>query len=190
MKPKDDEKQRAIAEATFRLVAESGLAALTMSDIARAAGIATATLYVYHPSKDDLLTRLYETAKTATAARLMQAYDPKAPLRARGRAIWLAMLHNRLAHFAEASFQEQFAASAWFRAPSQSMVASAMGVFTAALEEGRREEILKDVPVALLAAHFLASVRETARLIRAGDLPDDAASRAAAFSMCWDALKS
>ncbi|WP_204270389.1 hypothetical protein, partial [Klebsiella aerogenes] len=71
-----------------------------------------------------------------------------------------------------ASFQEQFAASAWFRARSQTMVASTMGVFTAALEEGRREEVLKDVPVALLAAHFIASVRETARLIRAGDLAD------------------
>ena len=50
MKLKDDEKQRAIAQATFRLVAESGLAALKMSDIGRAANIATATLYVYYPS--------------------------------------------------------------------------------------------------------------------------------------------
>lgn len=190
MKLKDDEKQRAIADATFRLVAESGLVALKMSDIARAAGIATATLYVYYPSKDELLAQLYEQAKTATAARLMQAYDPKAPLRARARAVWRAMLHNRLAHFAEASFQEQFAASPWFRERSQRMVASAMGAFSEALEEGRRQEVLKNVPTALLAASFVASVRETARLIRAGDLPDDEAGRAAAFSMCWDALKA
>ena len=190
VKPKDDEKERAIAEATFRLVAESGLAALKMSDIARAAGIATATLYVYHPSKDELLTKLYEQAKTATATRLMQAYDPKAPLRARARAVWLAMLHNRLTHFAEASFQEQFAASPWFREPSQRVVASTMKALAEALEEGRRDELLKNVPVALLAASFIASVREAARLIRAGELADDEASRVAAFSMCWDALKA
>ncbi|MBU6503789.1 MAG: TetR/AcrR family transcriptional regulator [Burkholderiaceae bacterium] len=190
MKPKDDEKQRAIAQATFRLVAESGLAALTMSDIARAANIATATLYVYYPSKDELLVQLYEQAKTATAHRLMHAYDARAPLRARARAVWLAMLHNRLAHFAEASFQEQFAASPWFRERSQRMVASAMGAFSEALDEGRRHEVLKNVPVALLAANFIASVREAARLIRGGELPDDEASRTAAFSMCWDALKA
>lgn len=190
MKLKDDEKERAIADATFRLVAESGLATLKMSDIARTAGIATATLYVYHPSKDELLTRLYEQAKTATAARLMQAYDSKQPLRARARAVWLAMLHNRLAHFAEASFQEQFAASPWFREPSRRTVASTMAAFTEALDEGRRHELLKNVPVALLAANFIASVREAARLIRSGDLPDDEASRVAAFSMCWDALKA
>ena len=39
MKPKDDEKQRAIAEATFNLVAQTGLSGLTMADIARTAGI-------------------------------------------------------------------------------------------------------------------------------------------------------
>ena len=46
MKPKDDEKQRAIAQATFELVAQTGLSGLTLADIARAAGIATSTLYV------------------------------------------------------------------------------------------------------------------------------------------------
>ena len=66
MKPKDDEKQRAIAEATFNLVAQTGLSGLTMADIARTAGIATSTLYVYYPSKDELISQLYEEAKTAT----------------------------------------------------------------------------------------------------------------------------
>ena len=33
MKPKDDEKQRAIAQATFELVAQTGLSGLTMADI-------------------------------------------------------------------------------------------------------------------------------------------------------------
>ena len=52
MKPKDDEKQRAIAEATFNLVAQTGLCGLTLAEFARSAVIATSTLYVYHPSKD------------------------------------------------------------------------------------------------------------------------------------------
>src|SRR3989344_4060817 len=68
MKPKDDEKQRAIAQATFELVAQTGLSGLTLADIARAAGIATSTLYVYYPSKDELISQLYQDAKTVTAA--------------------------------------------------------------------------------------------------------------------------
>ena len=85
MKPKDDEKQRAIAQATFELVAQTGLSGLTMADIARAAGIATSTLYVYYPSMDELISQLYQDAKTVTAARIMEGVVPGLPYRARVR---------------------------------------------------------------------------------------------------------
>ena len=55
MKPKDEDKQQAIADATFALVAQVGLSGLTMAAIAREAGIATGTLYVYYKSKEELL---------------------------------------------------------------------------------------------------------------------------------------
>ena len=102
MKPKNDEKKRAIAKATLALVAQSGLSGLTMADIARAASIATSTLYVYYP----------------------------------------------------------------------------------------RHEIVKALPIALLAACILGSRRETATLIRTKVLPQNAATRDAAFTLCWDALKA
>ena len=96
MKPKDDEKQRAIAQATFVLVAQTGLSGLTMADIARAAGIATSTLYVYYPSKDELISQLYQDAKTVTAARIMEGVVPGLPYRARVRRAWGNLLRHRL----------------------------------------------------------------------------------------------
>ena len=100
MKPKDDEKQRAIAEATFNLVAQTGLSGLTMADIARTAGIATSTLYVYYPSKGELISQLYEEAKTATMLRLMDGVVPGTPLRSRVRRIWGNLLRHRLERYA------------------------------------------------------------------------------------------
>ena len=67
MKPKDDEKLQAIADATFALVEKAGLSGLTMADIAGAAGIATGTLYVYYSSKEELINDLYQKSKTAFA---------------------------------------------------------------------------------------------------------------------------
>ncbi|MES1163645.1 MAG: helix-turn-helix domain-containing protein, partial [Rhizobacter sp.] len=64
VKPKDDEKLRSIATATFALVEQTGLSGLTMAAIAREAGLATGTLYVYFKSKEELLVALYEQAKT------------------------------------------------------------------------------------------------------------------------------
>ncbi len=51
MKPKDDDKLRAIAKGTFTLVERTGFSALTMAAIARETGLATGTLYVHFKSK-------------------------------------------------------------------------------------------------------------------------------------------
>ena len=58
------------------------------------------------------------------------------------------------------------------------------------IEEGKSQEILKQVPTALLAAIFAGSIRETSGLTCTGVLPGDEATRSAAFTLCWDALKA
>jgi len=58
------------------------------------------------------------------------------------------------------------------------------------IEEGQQQEIFKPVPLPLLTASVVGSVRETASLIRAGTLPDDEAVHQAAFTLCWDAIKA
>src|SRR5437868_1020434 len=111
MKPKDEKKLEAIVSATYALVQERGLNILTMADIARSAGIATSTLYIYYASKQDLLDAVYEQTKTATFERLAQNAGPDLPLKARIRQIWLNMLNNRLDNHAEMVFQEQYVSS-------------------------------------------------------------------------------
>ncbi|MBO9678104.1 MAG: TetR/AcrR family transcriptional regulator [Acidovorax sp.] len=190
MKPKDDEKQRAIAQATFDLVARTGLSGLTMAEIARAAGIATSTLYVYYPSKDELISQLYQDAKTVTASRIMQGVEPGLPYRARVRRIWSNLLRHRLDQYAEVVFQEQYYNSPWFSEGNREFSARLMAGFYALMEEGQRQEILKPVPVPLLTASLVGSVRETGNLIRSRVLPDTEAVQQMAFGLCWDALKA
>ena len=190
MKPKDYEKQRAIAQATFDLVGQTGLSGLTMAQIARAAGIATSTLYVYYPSKDELISQLYQDAKTVTAARIMEGVVPSLPYRARVRRIWENLLRHRLDQYAEVVFQEQYYNSPWFTEGNREFSTRLMTGFYALMREGQEQEILKAVPVPLLTASLTGSVRDTATLVRTGVLPDDEALHQAAFSLCWDALKA
>jgi len=190
MKPKDDEKQRAIAQATFDMVGQTGLSGLTMAQIARAAGIATSTLYVYYPSKDELISQLYQDAKTVTAARIMEGVVPSLPYRARVRRIWENLLRHRLDQHAEVVFQEQYYNSPWFTEGNREFSTRLMAGFYALMQEGQQQEILKAVPVPLLTASLIGSVRETATLVRTGVLPDDEALHQMAFTLCWDALKA
>lgn len=190
MKPKDEDKQQAIAAATFVLVEQVGLSGLTMAGIARQAGLATGTLYVYHRSKEDLLSALYEQVKGPLAALVDSGGQPSLPFRTRFQQNWMRLLRHRLTHYREAVFMEQYYNSPWFSEASRQFsvrfASSCLGFF----DEARAQQIVKDVPTMLLAASFFGSVRETAGLLRSGDLPDTEAALAQAFSICWDGLKA
>jgi AcrR family transcriptional regulator len=190
MKPKDEDKQQAIAAATFVLVEQVGLSGLTMAAIARQAGIATGTLYVYYRSKEELLNALYEHVKGPLAALIDAGADPAIPFRTRFHQNWMRLLRHRQAHYPEAVFMEQYYNSPWFSEASRQFSArfasSCLGFF----DDARAQLIVKDVHTMLLAANFFGSVRETAELLRKGDLPDTAEALAQAFSICWDGLKA
>jgi AcrR family transcriptional regulator len=190
VKPKDDEKLRAIAKATFTLVEQTGLSGLTMAAIAREAGLATGTLYVYFKSKEELLTALYEQAKTETAATLMQGDDPAAPFRSRFQRMWMNWLEHRLTHYAQVVFVEQYYNSPWFSEESRNLSARLIKGWVDLIETARAQQILKDVPTPLLINSFAGSVRETANMLRSGALTRTDAHLAMAFGVCWDGLKA
>ncbi|MDM0113077.1 TetR/AcrR family transcriptional regulator [Variovorax sp. J22R133] len=190
MKPKDDEKLQAIAQATFKLVEQTGLSGLTMAAIAREAQLATGTLYVYFKSKEELMVALYEQAKTATAASLMQGDDPAAPFRARFQRMWMNWLDHRLKHYSQVVFLEQYYNSPWFSEESRNLSARLIKEWVELIESAKAQQILKDVPTPLLINSFAGSVRETANLLRAGTLTRTNAHLAMAFGLCWDGIKA
>jgi len=190
VKLKDDEKLRAITRATFTLVEQTGLSGLTMAAIAREAGLATGTLYVYFKSKDELLTALYEQAKTETTASLMQGDDPAAPFRSRFQRMWLNWLDHRLTHAAQMVFIEQYYNSPWFSEASRNLSARLIKDWLDLIETAKAQQILKNVPTPLLVNSFGGSVRETANLLRSGTLKRTDAHLAMAFGLCWDGIKA
>ncbi len=189
MKPKDDEKFRAIAAATFTLVEQTGLSGLTMAAIAREADLATGTLYVYYKSKEELLVALYEQAKTETAASLMQGDDPGAPFRSRFQRMWMNWLEHRLAHNAQVVFIEQYYNSPWFSEASRNLSARLIKGWVDLIEAARAQQILKDVPTPLLINSFAGSVRETVNMLRSGALEHSDVHLSMAFGVCWDGIK-
>lgn len=190
MKPKDEEKLLAISKATFTLVEQTGLSGLTMAAIAREAGLATGTLYVYYKSKEELLVALYERAKTQTAASLMHGDDPGAPFRSRFRHMWMNWLEHRLCHSAQMVFIEQYYNSPWFSAESRNLSARLVKDWIDLIEKARAQQILKDVPTPMLINAFGGSVRETANMLRSGSLKRTPEHLEMAFGLCWDGIKA
>ena len=59
-KPQRGERRSAILEAAIDTFAERGFHHARVSDVARKAGVADGTIYLYFKSKDDLLISLFE----------------------------------------------------------------------------------------------------------------------------------
>jgi hypothetical protein len=112
------------------------------------------------------------------------------PFRARFQRNWLRLLRHRQAHYAETVFMEQYYNSPWFSEASRQFSARFTSECLGFFDEARAQQIVKDVPTMLLASTFFGSVRETAGLLRSGDLPDNEAALAQAFTIFWDGIKA
>jgi AcrR family transcriptional regulator len=190
MKPKDEKKVEAIAAAVYRLAALRGLSAITLADIAREAGVATSTLYVYYKSREDLLDDVYQKAKTATVLRYARNDDPAAPLKARLRQIWRNIVDNRISNSQQVAFLEQYYHSEYISEASRALGTSMVAPFLELLAVGQQSEQLKPVPVALLAATVMGLAKETANLVASGRLADDEQTFTQGFQLCWDAIRA
>ncbi|MCG8695353.1 MAG: TetR/AcrR family transcriptional regulator [Minwuiales bacterium] len=76
--PKAEVRAR-ILDAGRRIVAEGGYAAAQMTAVARRAGIATGTLYLYFPSKADLLAEVFRLAASHEVAVIAEFADGSDP---------------------------------------------------------------------------------------------------------------
>jgi AcrR family transcriptional regulator len=179
MKPKDEKKLDAVIAATCRLAAERGLFGLTLS-----------TLYVYFSDKEALFNEVYRRAKREALEFYSAGVAPTLPLKGRVRSVWNKMLDHRLHRFDQVTFMEQFAGSSLMSDESRAYVERLGEGLLQLVIEGQKEEILKSIPVPFLNSLFIGSVRETARLIRAGPITDTPESREIAFQLCWDGIRA
>ncbi|MFC5824164.1 TetR/AcrR family transcriptional regulator [Nonomuraea insulae] len=83
----------AALDAMAKLVAEHGLVALTMSQIAEQAGIGRATLYKYFPDAHTVLTAWHEREITAHLDQLAAVVDPADPAVVRLQAVLQTYAH-------------------------------------------------------------------------------------------------
>lgn len=190
MKPKDEKKLEAVIAATCRLAAERGLLGLTLAEIAKAAGIGTSTLYVYFADKESLFNEVYRRAKREAIDFYSGEDDFTAPLKRRVHNLWNKALDHRLHRFDQAAFMEQFVNSSFMSDDSRAYTMRIGEGLMQIVVEGQREEILKAVPIPFLSSTLFGSVRETARLIRAGSIADTEENRNIAFQLCWDGIRA
>lgn len=157
IRPAAVDKRDAILRAATQVFAQRGFFNAQVADVAKAAGVAAGTVYLYFRSKDDLLVSLFErTMKDAIAegrAALVGAVDP------RDRLSRIARLHlERLGRDRDLAvvFQVELRQSTKFMERfSSSYLREYLGIIREAVEAGQAAGLFRRDVSATAAAKIL-----------------------------------
>lgn len=75
MKKKDELKEERILNAAIALIAEAGIAGLSMSKLVKVSGVPHASIYTYFESKDELLRQVYAYTIKKMCRYVMDGFD-------------------------------------------------------------------------------------------------------------------
>jgi AcrR family transcriptional regulator len=164
------DKRNAILEATLDLVTTSGLHNTPMSAIARRAGVATGTLYLYFKSKEDLINELFLEQKRAAIRSLAAQVDPEAGLEARLRQQWFAIARRHLDHPRSFNFVQQCEASSVLTDRTLQLQWKIEAPLLRDLERAQEQGLIKALPVQVFYALAVGPVVILAHLQAKGEI--------------------
>src|SRR5712691_3477636 len=147
---RDPDKPQQIIEAAVRVFARKGYFNSRVSDVAREAGIAAGTIYLYFKTKEDILTTLFREKMAEFVAKLWKAMaDQPDPVSKVRRLVYLHFdLLERNPELAEVVQIELRQGQKFFRGASSQEIASYFALIGSVLEEGVGQGHFKsDLPV-------------------------------------------
>lgn len=190
-RPKDENKLAAIYTATLKLVNTSGMAGLTIAQVAAEAGIATGTVYVYFRDKNELINNLFGYLENKLNRSLFEGYIETDSFISNFRQLWNAFLHVQIERPEETAFLEQYLRSPFTtKHQLQTEPEQFLRPLWDLLETGKRQMLVKEADTALLLAQITGPVYEASRMMQAQRLNWDEEQREQLLKMAWDAIKS
>jgi len=111
MRIKDEEKIPKIYNAAIRIINRDGFDGCSMSKIAKEAGIAPATIYLYFENKEDMLNKLFIHVKHGIGNSYFSANNNLVPTKETFRQIWFNHYNYILNNLEEYIFIQNFSNS-------------------------------------------------------------------------------
>ena len=189
MKQRDENKIQQIFAATLQLVVKSGVAGITMRQIARESGMATGTLYIYFTDKDELINQLYASCRALSVSAYFKGYDDEISFKKGFKIIWNNILQHRMENFDVSVFMEQCYHSPFISESTKEMSRQLLQPLYKLMERGKEEKILKDLNTIMLLIFMMGSITEVIKYVNYHKKKITGGMVKDAFIICWDGLK-
>lgn len=182
-------KREVILEATLSLLANRGFHGFTIRDVAKAAGVATGTVYLYFKDRDDLIWELHSQIINTVAEDVFSGILPEQPLyeqfQMMCRGFWGLYQRRPEMILSKAQFDHLPVELLHSRREEAKVILEPLYTF---FTRGREQHILKNFPDEILFSLAFQPYFEIARQTLQGFVRVDSQMLEPIIRASWDAI--
>lgn len=163
MRNKSSDKYERILDAAVKVFAQKGFFQSKVSEIAKEAGVADGTIYLYFKNKDDLLISIFEIKMQEVIARFRAAISEQSDALSKLK----CLIHMHLAEFQAnpdlaAVFQVELRQSSRFMHESEKIeLKRYLDLMGEIIEQGQKEHLFrKELPIGLIKRFIFGTLDE------------------------------
>ena len=184
------DKREAILSAALHLIARSGLHNTPMSAIARAAGVAAGTIYIYFESKEELINELYLDLSGDQLDAITGTVDPYHSVHDQLWSAWSSLVRWHLENPDASSFVQQCEVSGILtgetRIRKAELEEAGRESYAAAIKEG----LIQDLPLGVFHALYFGPILALAQMRNKQEIEiDDRVLRLTFEGICRSVLR-
>ena len=188
-KVKDTSKVKAIHEAALKLVIKTGFVGLRMADVAKEAGLATGTLYVYYSSKEALINILFQKTKKEIIGVLINPKNQADTFYNTFRKIWFSYFSFCFENPEKMLFVDQFLHSGYIAKVLIDEMEFMFEPINEVLRTAQRSGLIKHLDVKILMAQMQGSTHEIVKVLTKHKMQLGKVELQCCFDMAWDSIK-
>ncbi len=185
------ERRALIMASALRLFAANGVTTTSTAQIAREAGIAAGTLFLYFPSKQELLDALIVRIGVEHSASIRARLIPPLSAREEFSAIWDGSIEWFRTHPDAYQFQQQVRDTGLISDAAVQEAAQSLSYYYEAIQNGLRAGAVKPYPADLIGGVLYQDMVAVLNHIRVHDDPNlrEPAIRQG-FEIFWNGIKT
>ena len=184
------ERRAQFLDAALKLFVNNGVQNTSTAAIAREAGSAAGTLFIYFPTKQDLIHELVLQISREQSAYMKGILEPDLSVRDIFYTIWAGSIRWFLENMDAYLYTQQIRDSGSISEEVVQETAKQLDYYFAAIQKGFAAGVIKPYPVELIGGILYQDIVAVMNLIRAE--PDPAKQEEiiqAGFNMFWDGIK-
>ena len=191
VRTRDPKRREKFLNAALQLFVSKGVQNTSTSDIAKEAGSAAGTLFLYFPTKQDLIHELVLKISQEQSEAINNLLDPALNARDTFAAIWRGSIHWFMDHMDAYRYVQQVRDSGMIRDDIARESGKFLAYYYAAVEKGLAEAAIRPYPAELIGGVLYQHVVAVMNLIRTQ--PDPAMREQyieQGFEIFWNGIKN